>query len=355
MNLREKILLGVLVVLLIVVCTVYIPKWQLNYYHSTIPKGSKDYIELEDKLRKTLIQVCGGLIVFLGLYLTYRRIRATEKQAEAFEEGQITERFTRAIDQIGSVNKDGNKNFEVRLGGIYALERIAKDSKKDHMTIMEVLTAYVRRNAPYEEKNTISSEKSDIPNLPADIQAVLTVIGRRKLSHEKGADYRIDLSRTDLRKANLMKANLQGVNLWKANLQEANLMEANLQKAEFMEANLQEAYLLKANLQKADFLKANLQKANFMGANLQEAKLWKANLQKAEFMEANLQKAEFMEANLQEANFIGANLQEANFRLANSLTVEQLCGARTLYKAKLDSELNEQTKEECLHLLEEPE
>ena len=36
----------------------------------------------------------------------------------------------------------------IRLGGIYALERIAKDSEKDHGPIMEVLTAYVRENAP---------------------------------------------------------------------------------------------------------------------------------------------------------------------------------------------------------------
>ena len=36
----------------------------------------------------------------------------------------------------------------IRLGGIYALERIARDSEKDHGPIMEVLTAYVREKAP---------------------------------------------------------------------------------------------------------------------------------------------------------------------------------------------------------------
>jgi hypothetical protein len=38
--------------------------------------------------------------------------------------------------------------LEVRLGGIYALERIARDSPTDHWTIIEVLSTYVRENSP---------------------------------------------------------------------------------------------------------------------------------------------------------------------------------------------------------------
>jgi hypothetical protein len=59
------------------------------------------------------------------------------------EQGQITERFTRAIDQLGS------DHLDVRLGGIYALERIARDSPGNRSTIGEVLTAYIRGHAPW--------------------------------------------------------------------------------------------------------------------------------------------------------------------------------------------------------------
>lgn len=63
------------------------------------------------------------------------------------EQGHITDRYTKAIEQLGKL--DGDKpNIEIRLGAIYALERIARDSPRDHWTIMEVLTAYVRQNAP---------------------------------------------------------------------------------------------------------------------------------------------------------------------------------------------------------------
>src|SRR3982751_6161439 len=40
--------------------------------------------------------------------------------------------------------KGGGPNLEVRLGAIYALERIPRDSERDHWPIMEVLCAYVR-------------------------------------------------------------------------------------------------------------------------------------------------------------------------------------------------------------------
>ncbi len=57
------------------------------------------------------------------------------------QERLLTERFSKAVEQLG---KD---TTTVRIGAIYALERIARDSDKDHWTIMEVLTSYVRENS----------------------------------------------------------------------------------------------------------------------------------------------------------------------------------------------------------------
>ena len=139
MSFKEKILLGFLAVLLIV-SLIFIPKWQLSYYDNTLPKNSKDYIELEDKLRKTLIMVWGGLIVVLGFYLTYKRIKATEKQADVIVEGLITEQFTKAIDHLGAVDKEGNKNLEIRLGGItWSATCIALELKFRNLMILHIL------------------------------------------------------------------------------------------------------------------------------------------------------------------------------------------------------------------------
>jgi hypothetical protein len=98
----------------------------------------KEVFKAENDARVTLAQILGGFAVLIGLYFAWRNIAATNNNLELAKEAQITERFTKAIDQLGS------PQLELRLGGIYALERIARDSEKDHWPIMEILTAYVR-------------------------------------------------------------------------------------------------------------------------------------------------------------------------------------------------------------------
>src|SRR5215218_5855243 len=78
-----------------------------------------------------------------GLVFGAIRAHAAHVQARVAEQGHITDRFTKAVEQLGS------DKLEVRLGGIYALERVARDSRRDHGPIMETLTAFVRENAPW--------------------------------------------------------------------------------------------------------------------------------------------------------------------------------------------------------------
>jgi hypothetical protein len=75
-------------------------------------------LRAQKEVRTTLLQGLGGAALLVGAYVTYRQLQTSR-------EGQITERFTRAIDQLGS------EHLDVRLGGLYALERIARDSPAD--------------------------------------------------------------------------------------------------------------------------------------------------------------------------------------------------------------------------------
>jgi hypothetical protein len=79
----------------------------------------------------------------------------------------ITERFSKSVEQLGS------NDISVRIGGIYALERIAKDSPKDHWTIMEVLTAFVRQRSPLRGNK---SKKQALSKVTTDVQWALTAI-----------------------------------------------------------------------------------------------------------------------------------------------------------------------------------
>jgi len=296
----------------------------------------KEYFELRDKGIKSVIEglkvlatIFGGIAILGNLFYAAKRAKALDasalaanatakaalenakaalKNAEAAQDKQITERFTKAVEQLAS------REITVRLGGIYALERIAKNSKDDHWTIMEVLTAFVREPPPLEEKKTEGKQPQQ--KLRIDIQAALTVIGQRNYKNET-ENQKLDLHNTNLQTADLREAILKGALLYEGNLQRANLQRANLQAAVLDEANLQFAILWEANLQKAGLLVADLQWANFEEAELQGAFLYRAKLQGAKFFETNLEGADLSEANLNGADLSGAkNLKQEQIEKA---------------------------------------
>ncbi|MGH3696279.1 MAG: pentapeptide repeat-containing protein [Pseudonocardiaceae bacterium] len=172
----------------------------------------------------TALAAVGAL--FFNTLQTSEALRATRDQIALSEQSQLTDRFTSAVEQLGT--KD---NTEVRLGGIYALEGIARDSARDHPTVMEILSAYVRMHAP------IARCQSTGPRA-TDVQAILTVIGRRDTMRDRD---RLALNNTclvgyNLSGANLTNTDLTGANLTNTDLTDANLTEANLSFADFTRA-----------------------------------------------------------------------------------------------------------------------
>ncbi len=280
-----------LAVAYIVIGALYgIPKWQADHFRSLIsstqrenvvaePLKAKELFEIENEARKTLAQIFGGLFVLIGIYLAFRRQTVAEETLRVTERGQITDRFTKAIEQLGKTE------LQLQLGAIYALEKIAHDSPDYHWQVMEVLTAYVRDKYPWKEG--VEPKRGDA--VPLDLEAIMTVLLRRK--HEREIEG-------------------QTINLFKTDLRNVDFRHATLRKAMFSHANLQRARFELADLQDAHFFNANLKSANFEKANLQSAHFEMANLQWAQFTMAFLQKARFNQANLQEARFEVANLDE---------------------------------------------
>jgi hypothetical protein len=342
--LREHLYaVGLLGACLLVLMLIWLPKWQASSV-----QDMKDRLTVENDARQTLAQMVGGAVLIAGLFFTWANLNTATKTQEIAREGQITDRFTKAIAQLGGQGA-------VRLGGIYALERIAKDSEKDHWPIMEVLTAYVREHAP------LRPEDKQTP-IRADIQAILTVLGRRTRTIgegkdqllRKGEDQRLNLMSTNLRGADFSGAHLERANLWGAQLQEADLRGAQLQRAVLRDAPLQGAKLQKAQLQGADLGGAQLQQAQLQGAQLQQAILLEAQLQFAILQDARLQGATLQKAQLQGADLRGAQLQGANLLEALDSTIDQLSTVKTLYQADLDPSLLAQIRQQYPQLLEKP-
>lgn len=195
-------------------------------------------IKLQNDLRGSLLQLIGGLALATGLVLTYRQLKINR-------DGQLTDRFTAAITHLGQ-----DDNLSVTLGGIQALERIARDSRSDRGAIQEILAAYVRDHSPWPPKASQPGENEPLSNLPRlaarlpAVQAALTVLGR--MPRPLDADHPLDLRRTDLRRADLHSANLQFADLEEAHLERAWLRGADLRNAKLWGTNLTDAKLHEA-------------------------------------------------------------------------------------------------------------
>ena len=271
----------------------FVPKWAADGVKSSKPEAQAAAQESERaSVRTAMLAVLAGSIAAFGAVYTARTFAQNKREAartfELNRRGQLSDRFGRAVDQLGQDEK-----LDVRLGGIYALERLAQESSEEHGPIMEVLCAYVRSRAPAKHEQSEGSAESEQeapnmerdapataepPELPVDIQAVMTVLVKRREDHDQLAGVRLDLRRTDLRGANAIDLRADGAHLDGADLRGARLRGANLRGAVLDGANLQKAELSGADLREAELARANLQKANVSGANLQGANLNEADL-----------------------------------------------------------------------------
>jgi hypothetical protein len=156
-------------------------------------------------------------LVFTGLSL-----RQTYAQFTLNESGQITDRYTTAVADLGSSNET------LRIGGIYALQRLMKDSPQDQPAIVQVLSAYVREAAPL-PTTTAPSNESAMSAPQIDVQTVLNILGSRNPAYDAGTQ--INLSGTDLVGAVLTGDSFAGADFSGTDLSHAELMNTNLNGA----------------------------------------------------------------------------------------------------------------------------
>jgi uncharacterized protein YjbI with pentapeptide repeats len=330
-----------------------IPKSQVTSLSYDPPKENRSRFELENEARKTLAQILGGGFFLLTAYLTWRSVRATERNVgiaqgnlavvqrnlalaqetqeqqrqvtqanlglaqanlEAMLEKQTAEHYGRSIEHLGSETE------LVRIGGIYALERIAQGSALYHWPIMEVLTAYVREHSLTADDDTPANHEGRPPRA-AGIRAAIAVLVRRTRTFGRGEDRQLDLSRARLRGTYLGGAHLEGAILWNADLTVANLTDAHLEDARLTGATLIGAILLRADLSRAVLSAANLSSANLSGAMLGGANLSGVTLAGADLSRASLARANVSNVDLKavdlEAVDLGGVLYDRETRWPN--------------------------------------
>ena len=234
-----------------------------------------------DDARGRLLTLGAGLFAAGALIFTAQNVILSRRTFELTEQGHVTDRYTKAIEQLGGRKPD------VRLGGIYALERVARDSARDHPAVMEVLTAFVREHSPISMRPSRPDGAEPERSPRADVQAALTVVGRLTMVG-RGDPTRgirpIDLSGAALagaklpHGAHLAGAKLAGVNLSGVDLRGADLTGADLTGAILIRAVLGPVELTEAELAEAELphdarcVATKLTGADLTGADLTSAK-----------------------------------------------------------------------------------
>ncbi|WP_421858937.1 pentapeptide repeat-containing protein [Oricola sp.] len=349
-----------------------------------------------------------ALAALIGAPLAVHRLYTVERQTRAQEEGLVTDRINKAVEGLGAektvkqvhetphyrsdedgawlrddegdpmpaLGPDGEPivdrqvvelsvpNLEVRIGAIYALERIARLNPDEHIQIMEILTAYIRENAPassasalpqppdrFEGKNDDGDEWDDAfeawraehraavgEHRPReDIQIALTVIGRRgdkQIQLERGAwvpfgnavpdwpDWQADADGKPTREYEDAVADWEkSVEEWqqtepayRLDLRDTDLTGADMADGDFALARLDGARMQGADLSGAQMQGAGLTAARMQGAELREAQMQGADLSGARMQAADLTGARMQGAYLREAQMQGANLSWAQMQ-----------------------------------------
>lgn len=275
---------------LLLIITIGIPTaWDIFRHWNDIE--AKERVQAGITLLQTIVTTIGGIAIFWNIAIARRQVAATQQQMVIAQEQIITDRFSKAVEQLGS------EQLAVRVGAIYSLERIARDSIRDHWTVMEVLSFFIQDKCPIRNDDDIIPQKNDAFK---DVQAAVIVLGRRNSSQDP-KDSNLDLSYIEVR--------------W----------------VSFFKGYFINTLFFRSTLSGINFYKANLEKSNFWQANLTRATLFGANLSQADLVETN-----FHEADLRECNLSGAKINKANFAKAKGLTVEQIQSAQNWQEAIYD-------------------
>jgi hypothetical protein len=92
---------------------------------------------------KSVAAVATSLVAISTAAIALQTFRVSQETLQANTHQQTSERFVKATEQLGN-----EKSPAVRIGGIYGLEQLARDSPSDHTAVFDVITAFVRGQVP---------------------------------------------------------------------------------------------------------------------------------------------------------------------------------------------------------------
>ncbi len=296
-------------------CIVFVPLFFVWVY----PFIKMLYIDIKTQIdgvtigspafRNVSLSIAGSItlsIAVLGLILTVIRNLLTRQQNRTDEQRLVTEQISRAIEQIGAYKQsaDGKNlepNIEVRMGGLYSLQRIMYDSPRDALSIVKILYAYVRENLKrdkdkrdklkeYNKQNFSRPEEKPLP-LPEDIVSALNIISQFNKDRKKkfgidASEVQSDFTYADFTNYSIRNIDFSYISFYHADFSGSNLVAVIFSNAILFSVNFSDTQLSVVNFSNARFLygkfcEVSLGSGNFSGADLSGLNLSGADLTNA--------------------------------------------------------------------------
>ena len=267
-----------------------------------------------------------GLVIaaIVALPIAIWRSRVAERQADTAQQSVLNERYQKSAEMLGS------SVLSVRLGGIYALERLAWEHPAQyHVEVMKLLFAFIRQ--PIADEDTTDYAMIGVRGARQDVQAALDTVRLCRAENrmlELNSQFFVDLHGADLRKSDVSNINLSTMLL--ASVQAFRYRSfggrgvvSDLSHAKVTDAELSLAIIASAHCAFTDFsdsrlVSAKMPNAFFIRTSFRNAHLGGADVSGASFEDANLRGAK-----LRRTNLSGAKFRESEPR-AMGLTQEQL-------------------------------
>lgn len=237
-----------------------------------------------------IIYLVGGVT---AAFIATWRAWVADEQTKINKQGQVTERFTHATEQLG------DENIYIRLGAIHALERIGRDSRDDTLAVLRLLASFIRNKNPGKSSLEYISKQSIENALKSDAAESMFAIARLSarysylLRDKKGIS--IDLSHTHLPP-------------------HLTITEGCFSKFDFGFSNFMKGIFLNSDFEKAFFIRSKLVDVNFIHCNLKYAA----------FIHATLDAAKFENVDMDKARLESAICNATDFSKAKNLTAEML-------------------------------
>ena len=296
-----------------------------------VADGSTDTVPAASAALTAIAAVFGAVFITWRTVVAHWQARASQQQVEISRNSHYTTLFAKAVEQLGSTREiqireidkttdptttysypETQPNLEVRLGAIYALERIARDSVRDKKSVFDILCAYARnpensgKLKPVDEVPTNAEEfykwQAGLPSARVDMQACIYVLGS-----DLYADFEANIF--DLSRANFQSVKFSNCNLSGANLEGANLDATSFDGTVASQAILDRCHVKAATVKTTSLNNSSLDHADISFCRLSDTSLIGSEGRKTKFSNAILSNCDLRYCHFKEATFTSVTFQ----------------------------------------------